>query len=86
MIMTITNNNATTALDVEFRKLIPATTIAAGGGSATFGVTMLDLMAQHEKGNPGWKYLDWLVKKGDVTVGFAADATQQSVVDEANEV
>jgi len=86
MIMTITNNNATDALAVAFRKLLPATTIAAGGGAATFGCTIFDLQAQEDKGNPAWKYLDYLVKKGDVVVAFAADANQQSVVDAANEV
>lgn len=86
MIMTITNNDPAVDLDVEFRKLLPATTVAAGGGTADFGVTIFDLQAQEDKGNPAWKYLDWLIKKGTVAITFAADANQQSVVDAANEV
>jgi len=86
MIMTITNNHATDALTVSFRKLLPETTIAAAGGSEDFGVSILDLQAQHDKGNPAWKYLDSLIKTGVVAVTFAADANQQSVIDAANEV
>lgn len=86
MEMTITNNDAVNALVVEHRGLLPQTTIAAGGGAAIFGMTILDLLAQEDKGNPGWKYLDNLVKQGDIVVAFAADADQQSVVDAANQV
>jgi len=85
MIMTITNLSSTTALSVGFRKLIDTTSIAASG-AATFGVSMADLFAQADAGNPGWKYLDNLVKDGKATVAFAADANDVNVLDEANEV
>jgi len=84
MIMTITET-AGVALDIEFRGCIPATTIAIAG-NATFGVSMADLFAQADAGNPAWKYLDTLVKKGQATIAFAADADDVNVLDEANEV
>jgi hypothetical protein len=85
MIMTITEATTTDSLDVEFRGCVPATTIAPSG-SATFGVSMADLYAQADAGNPAWKYLDTLVKKGLATITFAADANDVNVLDEANEV
>ena len=85
MIMTITEATTTDSLTVAFRGLVDSTTIAPSG-SATFGVSMADLFAQADAGNPGWKYLDNLVKDGLATITFAADANDVNVLDEANEV
>lgn len=86
MEMTITNNDAINPLVVDFRGLLDRTTIAAGGGASIFGVSLFDLQYGEDTGNPAWKYLDNLVKQGDIVITFAADADQQSVVDAANEV
>lgn len=85
MIMTITNVSGA-ELTVEHRNCVPATTLAAGGNVA-LGVSMIDLRARGDiTGFSAAMYLDDLVKKGQITCAFAADANDLNVEDEANEV
>lgn len=83
--MTITNRSSTAALVVNVPGCVPSTSIAASG-NATFGCSMSDLFHGEAKGKPVWKDLDYLVKTGEATIAFAADAADSNVLDEANEL
>ena len=85
MIMTITNLSSTDALTVNVPGCVPETEIAASG-NATFGCSLADLYHRGHIGDPVWKRLDDLVKKGQATIAFAVDAADVNVLDEANEV
>jgi len=86
MLMTITNTSGV-ALPIGHRGCVPDKTLAIAG-SVTLGVSIADLYAgdTNGQGNPAWKYLDTLVKKGKATVTFAVDPNDANVLDEANEV
>ena len=89
MIMTLTRTPVGTAVVPPIPKCIHAETTLAGGGSTDlFAVSMSDLFAREAvEGDPSWKILDQLVKDGTVTtITFAADADDLDVLDEANEV
>jgi len=86
-IMTITNLDGSNPYTVQaIPGCVPETTIAASG-NATFGVSLADLQARGPiEGDPAWKRLDELVKKGYVSIAFAADAADVNVLDELNEL
>lgn len=89
MIMTLTKTPAGDVTIPAIPKCIPvAATLAGGGGTLAYSVSMSDLYAREQvEGDPSWKRLDNLVKSGDVTtITFAADANDLNVLDEANEV
>jgi hypothetical protein len=86
MLMTITNTSGA-LLPIGFRGCVPEKTIAIGG-NVVLGVSIADLYAGDDagQGDPAWKYLDTLVKKGKATVAFAVDPNDVNVLDRANEV
>lgn len=85
MIMTITNTSGA-ELTIAHRFCVPETTLGIAG-SVDLGVSMHDLQARGDiTGFSAAMYLDDLVKKGQITCTFAADANDLNVEDEANEV
>jgi len=89
MIMTLTRTPAGDVTIPAIAKCIPSeATLAGSGGTLAYAVQMSDLFTrEYVEGDPSWKRLDELVKKGYVsTITFAADANDLNVVDEANEV
>jgi hypothetical protein len=82
MIMTVTNLSSTDALEVGF----PINRTIAASGNVALGVSMADLLFGEDQGDPAYKRLDELVRKGLATVAVAADPNDANVLDEANEL
>jgi hypothetical protein len=82
MIMTVTNLSATDPLVVGFpiNRTIPAS------GNVALGVSVRDLMFGEDIGDPAYKRLDELARKGLATVAVAVDANDNNVLDKANEL
>lgn len=79
MIATVTNLSATASVDVPF----PFNRTLAPSGSFALGVNLADLNNGEEKGNPAWKPLNDMIKKGQITVAYADDAATRDTYDRA---
>jgi NADPH:quinone reductase-like Zn-dependent oxidoreductase len=79
MIATVTNLSATDSVDVPF----PFNRTLAASGSVALGVNLADLNNGEEKGNPAWKPLNDMIKKGQISVTYADDAATRDTFDRA---
>lgn len=79
MIATVTNLSASASVDVPF----PFNRTIAASGSVALGVNLADLTNGEEKGNPAWKPLNDMIKKGLITVAYADDALTSDTLDKA---
>jgi len=79
MLATVTNLSSTDSVDVPF----PFNRTIAASGNVVLGVNMADLNARSETGNPPWRVLNDMIKKGQITVAYADDAVTSDTYDRA---
>ncbi len=79
MLLTVTNNLAV-AQTVGF----PINRTLAAAASVQLGVSLRDLEHGEDVGDPAWRRLDALVRKGDLTLALAVDANETSILQAAN--
>lgn len=82
--MLLTINNMTAA-----PLLVPhpiGVTVPAFPGSVTLGMQITDLSFREDTGNPSWRVIQDMVKKGQITYAVAADPVDTNIVDDVNEV
>ena len=79
MLATVTNLSASASVDVPF----PFNRTLAPSGRVVLGVDLADLTNGEEKGNPAYKPLNDMIKKGQITVAYADDALTSNTLDRA---
>lgn len=79
MIATVTNLSASESVDVPF----PFNVTLAPSGAKALGVDLADLDNGNAKGNPAYKPLNDMIKKGLITITYADDAQTKDTYDRA---
>jgi hypothetical protein len=79
MIATVTNLSASASVYVP----APFDRTLAPSGSVALGVNLADLDNGQAKGNPNWKVLNDMIKKGEITITYADDAQTRDTYDRA---
>lgn len=85
MILTVTNQLAET-LDIGFPLNVTLAANGDPGDSVALGVSVEDLTKGEDQGDSAHKRLNLLKQKGSITMSIAADADEQGILDEANEL
>lgn len=79
MIATVTNLSATDEVVVP----APFDATIAASGTLIRGVNLSDLQGREDTGNPHWKVLNDMIKKGLITITYADDAQTTDTLDRA---
>lgn len=79
MLATVTNLSATDEVEVP----APFNVTIAASGNVVRGVNLADLNGREDTGNPHWKVLNDMIKKGQISITYADDAATRDTYDRA---
>lgn len=79
MLATVTNLSSTDPVYVP----APFDVTIAASGNVVRGVNLSDLQGREDTGNPNWKVLNDMIKKGQITIAYADDAATRDTLDRA---